>query len=211
MKQNSHAIRKVGLTGSMGSGKSTAANRFRELGAEVLDADQVSRHLLDDDETTIRQTISAFGSAILSENGRISRKKLAEIIFSDDTARGLLNSIIHPRVIARLHEKADEITTAFPDKIIILDVPLLFECHMEKDLDYTVVVTADANIRLRRIIKRDSCTEQEAKKRLSVQMPDEEKIKRADACIDNSTSINALYEQVDTLYYRLKEIPSDAK
>lgn len=211
MKQNSRTIRKVGLTGSIGSGKSTAARRFNALGAAVLDADAVSHRLLEEDAASIQQTISVFGDGILSENGKISRKKLASIVFYDSAARELLNGIIHPRVINLLYKKADAILKEFPDKIIVFDVPLLFECGMDNELDYTVVITADADVRLQRIMARDACTVDEAKARLSSQLTDEEKIRRADACIDNSTSMDALYAQVDALYHRLKEFACYAK
>ena len=197
------SIHTVGLTGGIGSGKTTAAERFNFLGASVLDADAVSRSLLERDGGCYGAVIDAFGEGICLPGGGIDRKKLAALVFSDPEKRDTLNGIVHPAVIQTLLDRARENAIRFPGRLTVLDVPLLFECHMEERLDLTVLVTAPEAVRVARIRHRDGCTAEQALKRIRAQMPEEEKRNLADVVLDNGGSLEALNRQVDELYGRL--------
>ena len=195
--------RVIGLTGGIGSGKTTAAERFAALGALVLDADEVSRSLLDVDGGCYRAVVDAFGTDILLPDGRIDRKRLGAIVFADGEKRAALNGIVHPAVIGTLMERARLSGERNPDMLTVLDVPLLFECHMEERLDMTVLVTAPEELRVTRIMERDGCRREQALCRIRAQMPEAEKRRLADAVLDNGGSRESLQKQVDGLYERL--------
>lgn len=196
----------VGLTGNIGSGKSTAARRLQSLGARVLDADKVSRALLERDGACFDETVRMFGARILDANGNIDRKALGGIVFSDEGKRRQLNGIIHPHVIDGMLKQAKQLLTEDPTMPVVLDVPLLFESGMDRSVDYVVLVYCDDAVRLQRILLRDGCTEADAVARMRAQRSQEEKRLLADAVIDNSSDLEALHAQVDALYGVLTEM-----
>lgn len=190
----------IGLTGSIGSGKSTASAKLASLGAHVLDADAVSRGLLEPDGACYQEVIQAFGDDIVRIDGSIDRSALGRIVFSDEAKRLRLNGIVHPRVCRSMMEQARMLVSDDPLTPVILDVPLLFECGMEKDMDETVLVYTDDTVRLERILARDHCTIEDARARMDSQMPQEQKRQLADIILDNSGTREELYSQLENWY-----------
>ena len=190
----------IGLTGGIGAGKSAAASRFRMLGAHVIDADVLARKALEPGHICYRETIDAFGEGVLRPDGSIDRGALARIVFSDESRRAALKSIIHPRVAADMLEEAEEICRQNPNTVVVLDVPLLFECDMDKTLDASVLVAAEDERRIERVVLRDGSAREDVAARIRAQMPQEEKRLRADYVLSNDGPLAGLYGQVDALY-----------
>lgn len=195
----------VGLTGTIGSGKSTASAYLAGLGAAVLDADGISRAALQKDGGCYTKCVEAFGTDILLADGTVNRKKLAAIVFSDDEKRLLLNGIIHPYVCERMLEEAGKSLEIHPERPVILDVPLLIECGLYRQTDWNVLVYADDEVRIRRVMARDGCTREEVLARMRTQMPQEERKKYCQTVLDNSGTLEDLYRQTEELYRLLTE------
>lgn len=198
------AYQKIGLTGGIGSGKTTAAKRFRELGAKVYHADAVSRGALDYGAVCYDRVVNAFGKSILHADGSINRKALGEIVFADEAKRALLNNIIHPYVIQTLFSMAEEDCKANQTAIAVFEVPLLFESGMNEEMDRNIVVLSQQENRIQRVMRRDSLSREQVLARMQAQMPEEEKLLRADYILVNDGSENELIDQVDALYQTLK-------
>ena len=194
----------IGLTGGIGSGKSTVARRFAELGASVYSADAIARLALEPGTSCYQKAIAAFGDSILSPDGRIDRKALAKIVFSDEQKRKLLNEIIHPYVIEQLFSRAEAELSNTSGALVIFDIPLLFESGLDARMDRTVTVACEEAERVRRIVRRDRVTPEHALLRIRAQLPEEEKRRRADYVLENNGSLNDLLRQVDALYETLK-------
>ena len=190
----------IGLTGGIGSGKSTATRYLRSLGAATFDADGISRALLDVDGGCYDAVLSAFGEGVRRADGTIDRKALAGIVFSDEAALDQLNGIVHPAVCGKLLQNARSVLAERPDALVILDVPLLFECGLSRDTDENLLVYANDDVRIARVTARDGLTEAQVRARMDAQMPQEEKRRLADVVIDNSTTLSALYAQLDAWY-----------
>ncbi|MCE5236312.1 MAG: dephospho-CoA kinase [Clostridiaceae bacterium] len=195
----------IGLTGSIGSGKSTVAKRLKERGAHVLDADAFSRAETDLGAEGLREIVSAFGESVLLENGELDRRKLAEAIFSSEEKRLKLNAILHPRILSAMRARAESILRSDPKAVVVYDVPLLIETGEHSRVDRVWLVTADDETRVARIVARDHCTADEAKARIAAQMPQAEKLAYADEVIENGNDLSALYARVDALYDAVKE------
>lgn len=191
---------KIGLTGTIGSGKSTVSARLGALGAVVLDADAVARGLLAADTACRRAVIEAFGDEILQADGSIDRKKLAASVFSDPAARARLNGIVHPAVIEQMFADAERSLAANSDTPVVFDAPLLIECGLQDRMDAVVLVTASRETSLRRVMLRDGCGEREAAARIDAQLPQEEKARYADFILENDGTIDELSARVDALY-----------
>lgn len=194
------SILRVGLTGSIGSGKTTVAERLRTLGACVLDADQAAKRLLGQRGEAADAVVKRFGTDILQGDGTIDRKALAEIVFSDERARTDLNAIMHPAVFESLEQDYSIIRRMGVSDPVFFDVPLLFETGYDKKMDCSIVVYADPETILRRTMLRDGASKEQVMKRLSAQMDQMEKIIRADYVIRNDCTIEELYEKVDSVY-----------
>ena len=195
---------KIGLTGGIGSGKSTVARRFAELGASIYSADEIARRALEPGEACYQSVIDAFGASILSDDGRIDRKALAAIVLSDEQKRKQLNEIIHPFVIEQLFSRAKNELSGREHAVAIFDIPLLFESGLDAQMDRTVVVACNEEERVRRILERDRVLPEHALARIRAQMPEEERRQRADYVLENNGSLDDLIRQVDTLYNLLK-------
>lgn len=191
----------LGLTGSLGNGKSTVARIFEDLGgARVIDADEIAHRLQAPGGQAYVEIVRVFGSEVLGPEQRIDRKKLASVVFSDRAKLQQLNAIVHGKVRAEEHRLLDEYRK---HPLVVLMVPLLLENHAESLVDHVVVVTVDAATRLVRLVERSGMTADEVEKRLAAQMSDEEKIRRADFVIDNSGPIEATRSQVRKVLQRL--------
>lgn len=199
-----------GLTGGIGSGKSTVAARFRARGLPVIDADQLAREVVAPGSEGLEEIVQQFGPDVLDAEGALDRKKLAAIVFEDDTARRKLNAITHPRVAALAAERARQLE-AGGEPLACYEVPLLFEGSLAESLRPVVVVSASVEAQVARTVARDGCTEEEARARIRAQMPLSEKAERADYVIDNSGSREHTVRQaddvLDALCGRLKVNP----
>lgn len=172
---------KVGITGGIGSGKSIICSVFRLLGAPVFEADSTAKKLMDSDNEIIENIIALFGPETYSVNKQLNRKRIAGIIFNDDTQREKLNQIIHPAVRKAFNEWCKNQNNPY----VIHEAAILFESGFYKMMDYTVLVTAPEKIRIERVIKRDNITTKEVKERIKKQWPDSEKRKLATIEIAN--------------------------
>ena len=192
---------KVALTGGIGSGKSTVADFLDELGAYVIDSDQLAREVVERGTSGYEAVLAAFGDGILTD-GEIDRAKLAEIVFKDVTARATLESIIHPLV----RDAAEKMMKSLPaDAVVINQIPLLVETDGAKRFDFVITVSADEDIRRRRLIER-GMKDYEITKRLAAQVNDAAREAIAHSVIRNNGSIDELRQVVEELW-RLELLP----
>lgn len=202
----------IGLTGGIASGKSTVSAILKELGAEVLDADLVAKEVVEPGTQAWQELVAHFGTGILKPDRTIDRKKLAHLAFSDRRALSRLNAITHPRIIRRIREKiAAARDSHVPGKVLVVDVPLLIETGLHKQVDQVWVVVVDEDTQLRRLTARNGLSPSEAMDRLRAQMPLTEKIGYADAVIDNSGSPGETRRQVLARWQMLKPDPEGVK
>ncbi|MEB3750198.1 dephospho-CoA kinase [Geobacillus sp. FSL W8-0032] len=185
----------IGLTGGIASGKSTVSAMMRQLGLPVIDADEAARAVVRPEEDAYRQIVAAFGPGILQKNGDIDRAKLGAIVFSDEAERTKLNAIVHPAVRRRMLAEKEELVRAGA-KTIVLDIPLLFESGLTDWVDKVLVVFVDEETQLRRLMARNGFTKEEALARIRAQWPLAEKVKRADAVLDNNGTIEETRRQL---------------
>ena len=184
-------MRRIGLTGGIGSGKSTVAKMFAELGAHVIDADAVAREVVEPGTPGLAALVEEFGNGIL-DGDRLDRTSLAQIVFEDEGARTRLNAIIHPLIGART---AELIAALPPDAVFLHDVPLLVELHLENAYDLVVVVDAPDDVRVSRLVER-GLTEDDARARIATQATREQRLAVADVVINDSGDLDQLREQV---------------
>jgi len=199
---------RVGLTGGIGSGKSTVSALLAQKGAVVIDADAIAREIVEPGEPALDEVVRAFGAAVLSADGSLNRAALAAIVFADADALVTLNSITHPRIAAR----SSELISAAPaDAVIVYDMPLLVEQGGDALLGWDVVVVVDApdDVRLVRLVQR-GMDEEDARARMAAQTSREERLSAADWLIDNSGDLSALTAQVEGLWAHLTASPTGA-
>lgn len=178
----------IGITGNIASGKSTVARMFEVLGARIIDADEIARIVVEPGAPAWEEIVSEFGRDILEPDGAINRKRLGDIVFSDEAKRKRLNEITHPRIMERIRElvRGYEKEEAH---VVMIEAALIVEKGGLKDpIDALIVVTADEETQIRRLMEGKSYSREEAVSRLRAQMPAEEKIKHGDYLIDNSGS-----------------------
>jgi dephospho-CoA kinase len=185
----------VGLTGGIGAGKSAVAQNFAELGALVIDADQLARLAIERGSDGFAEVLLRFGEEIIL-NGDIDRKKLAEIVFSDEGARKDLEAIIHPRVQAMFAEAVADLDH---DDILIYEIPLLAETNATEKFDYVITVEADLELRRERLLKRGLYISQ-IEKRMAAQASEESRTAIADKVIRNDGDEDSLLRQVENLW-----------
>ena len=190
----------VGLTGNIASGKSSAALIFAELGAHIIDADSVARDLRASGGKTYEKIVHAFGAEILDSDGEIDRKKLGQIVFSDENKRLLLNSLVHPDVSSEILRRIFEMEQSSSSGIIVVDAALMIETGGYRMYDRLIVVTCDPELQMARLINRDGLTEKEAQARMMSQLPTMEKLRLADYTIDTSGTLKQTREQVEAIY-----------
>lgn len=194
---------KVGLTGSIGTGKTTVLDIFRELGAYVIDADSIVHQLLEREDIK-RKIAKEFGNVFNAE-GKIDRKKVADIVFSDKEKKKKLEEIIHPEVFKQINRFFEEVKKKDPHGVAIAEVPLMIETGSYKNYDIIIVVYASEKVQLERLTKK-GLSREDALRRIKAQMPIEEKVKYADIVIENTGSIQKLKKEVKKIYEVLKTI-----
>lgn len=188
------AIHLFGLTGGIGSGKSTVAAAFRDRGLPVIDADQLAREVVEPGSEGLAAIQEAFGADVLDGSGALDRKKMAAVVFGDAEARRTLNSITHPRVAALAQSRAQQLDGQ-GEPLACYEVPLLVEGRLTEMLRPVVVVSVPPEVQVERTVARDGCTEDEARARIAAQMPLSEKVEVADFVIDNTGSVEATRER----------------
>jgi len=207
-EMNLGGIYVIGLTGGIASGKSTVSNMLSKLGAVVLDADLIAKEVTSPGSSGLQKLVDAFGKEILLPDGSLNRKKLAEIVFHDKDALRLLNSIVHPLVLQRIVTILDNLKRRAEEdgatKIVVLDAPLLLEVGAEKLADEVWVVSVDLECQVRRLMRREGFTREEAFSRINAQMPLSEKKRYADEVIDNNGTPEETEKRVKELWLGLR-------
>ena len=197
----------VGLTGGIVSGKSTVARMFRQLGADIIDADNIARAIVQPGEKAWKNIVHYFGKEILKDNQEINRKELARIVFADKEKLEKLNKITHPEIVAIIKNKIEEMRSkdSSDGTICIIEVPLLFEANLEGMMDKIIVVYLNREEQIKRLLIRNSLTQEEAINRIDSQIPMEKKLKKADYVIDNGASLGHTRIQVKQIWQELRQ------
>jgi dephospho-CoA kinase len=186
----------VGVTGGIGSGKSTVCSLFSQLGRDVISADKIASQLADQDENIKKQISKTFGEEVYFENGLLDRKKVAKIVFQKDSLRKKLNAIVHPKVFRAIDGQVQRLSRAQRSPYVIIEAALIYETGMDERLDYTIVVDAREDTSVKRVMARDGCSRKDVLDRMRSQMPVEKKLKKADFVIGNERSKPELLPKV---------------
>jgi dephospho-CoA kinase len=199
---------RAGLTGGIGSGKSTVATMMRELGCRILDADSLARDLAEPGQPAFHEIVQSFGKEILGADGRMDRSKMAHLVFSDASKLAKLNAILHPRVIAEQERQLAEIARTEPNAVAVLEAALLVEAGYHKSLDRLIVVWCRPEQQIERLTKPGgrAMSREDAQRRIAAQMPAEEKRRLATDEINNSGPVEATRMQVIALVAQLKKL-----
>jgi dephospho-CoA kinase len=196
----------IGLTGGIASGKSTVAKRLAAWGAVGIDADELAREVVEPGTPGLAAIAQEFGDDVLLADGTLNRPALGAIIFTDPTRRERLNDITHPAVRQLTRDRVDAAADADPHAIVVYDVPLLAEAIAGGlvSFDVIVVVHADAQTRIQRMVELRGLTREEATHRISAQATDADRLALADVVIDNTSTLDATLAQVDALWERVR-------
>lgn len=192
MKQSK--ILKVGITGTIGSGKSTVSSFLRRKGFDVIDADVISREILYKYKEAEKEIKYTFGEDCF-ENGKLNRRKLGTIVFNDEAKRKKLESITIPYIIKEIKMKI-EVLRDLGKEIVFIDAPTLIEHGLHKSMDYNILITLDEEIRISRVMNRDKISREEVVKRIKAQMSEEEKAKYVDFIVENDGKVEETYNNV---------------
>jgi len=198
-------VKVLGITGGICTGVTLVARMFGELGAVVIEADEVSREVVRPGSDTYRAIVDAFGPDVVGPDGALDRRRLGRIIFDDPAARARLNAITHPAIRRRIRERIARIRQQAPEAVVLVDIPLLLDTSGPDtfDLDGVIVVTASPDQQISRAMRRDGLTGEEARRRLAAQRPVALKAAEADWVIDNSGTVAETRAQVQALWRRL--------
>lgn len=188
----------IGLTGGIGSGKTTVATRLKGLGARIVDADKIAREIVEPGEPALAELAEAF-DGVLNADGSLNRAELARQAFAAPDATEKLNSITHPRIRERTLERfAEARTDGVP--VLVYDMPLLIENGEYKKMDHVLVVDSADEIRIDRLVNSRGLDEEDARRRIAAQISREERLAAADSVVDNSGTRDQLLQQVDTFW-----------
>jgi len=193
----------IGLTGGIAAGKTTVSAMLRELGAVILDADNIAHELMAPYQPAWYKICQHFGEEYILPDGKINRQKLGRLVFSNPSALKELNAIIHPIIKDYIEKEIEKLRREGFDGVVVVDAALIFEAGWTEMLDEIWVVKVDYQTQLQRLMKRNNLTQEEAINRIESQMSQEEKIARADKVIDNSLSIDDTLKQVKAFWIEL--------
>ena len=205
MNKTKRKVLKVAVTGGAGSGKTSVCNRLKELGLKVISADEMAREAVAPGSEALTKIIRFFGEKVVLSDGTLNRKILRRMITDDDDARLTLERFLHNE-ITNLIQKNVVCAEKEGCRMVVIEVPLLFELDMKDRFDRVVVVIADKELRVKRLMERDQTSRDSAENLINVQMPDEEKVGRADYVVWNEGSMENLLESVDVLFKNLTKI-----
>ena len=189
-------IIKIAVTGGAGSGKTSVCSRLKEWGLNVISSDTLAREVVAPGTDAFKNIINYFGKKVLLPDGALNRSKLRRIITGDDVARSALESFVHPEIKKLMQLKMAQAEQE-GDRIVVVEVPLLFELGIQDRFDVVVMISAERELRVQRLMERDSISKKEAKDLLDVQMTDDEKAQKADFIIKNDDNIDNLMRSVD--------------
>jgi dephospho-CoA kinase len=202
---------RIGLTGSIAVGKSFVAGVLAELGCHVLDADQTARDVVAPGSAGLSAVVAAFGEGVLQKDGTLDRQQLGSLIFADQSQRELLNSILHPCIIAVQDQQLREWEALDPEGISVVDAALMIESGGFKRFDKLIVVHCRPEVQIERLMARDKLTREEAQKRIDAQMPQEAKQKFADYLIDTSEGFESARKRTAEVYEELRRVTLQGK
>ena len=194
---------KVGLTGGIGSGKSTASRYFESLGAFVLDADEEAKELITSNETVQHELISEFGTDIIDGTGRVDKNKLSRVAFQDEDHQQRLNSVVHPYIFNLIDKEFNRVFNNKKHGVFIVDAALIYETGFDAHLDYVIVVTAHLKNRMERALGRETLSREEILKRVGFQWPEEEKVNMADFVVHNDGTEAELQKYIESIIKKL--------
>lgn len=197
---------KVGLTGGIASGKSTVAKMFVELGAHLVDTDQLARQAVEPGSPAFEEIVAAFGPGVLDARGDLDRRGLRDKVFGDEMARARLNAIVHPRVAMLVQAELARLEALDPDGVALIDVPLLFETNWQGRYAAVVLVYAPASKQATRLMARDGADRARALTALQAQMDIEEKRGQAQFVVDNSGGLAETHRQVKAVWSQLSAL-----
>lgn len=197
---------RVGLTGGIASGKSTVARIFRELGANVLDADHIAREVVPPDSQALSRIVRAFGTEVLRPDGSLDRAALGTLVFADAGKRQVLEGILHPLILEEIDRRIEELERSDPQGLVIVEAALILELGRQAEYDTLVVVWAEKEQQRQRLIRRDDLSAEEACRRLDAQMPLCEKRGHARFVIDNSGSQASCRADAERVYGELLQL-----
>jgi dephospho-CoA kinase len=195
----------IGLTGGIACGKSTVASMLVNLGAILIDADQIAREVVMPGRPALQQIVERFGPEVILPDGALHRKALGAIIYKDPSARKDLDAITHPWIRQTMWDQMHQAEETYPDTLVVVDVPLLYESKLQGYFQKVMVVYVSEELQLQRLLERDKLSLEEAEQRLQAQMPIEEKKLLADIIIDNSGSLADTEKQIQMLWQRKGE------
>ena len=195
----------IGLTGGIVSGKSTVALMFKDLGAKIVDADKLGHSVILPHEPAWEKIVKIFGKDVLQNDLTIDREKLGKIVFANQSLLKKLNDITHPEITKIIKKEIDSVKnkTYNQKKILIIDAALIYEAKIDRLMDKIIVVYIDEDEQIKRLIKRNNLSKDEALQRIKSQMPMKEKVKMADYVIDNSNSLDKTKKQVEKIWKNL--------
>jgi len=193
----------VGLTGGIGSGKSSVAEIFRQKGAHIVDFDKIAHETYCPQTDTWEKIVAAFGSEILDTDATISRARLGALVFADRQKLKDLCAIVHPAIIERWQQMSSQIVANRADAIIVADVPLLFEVRLQRLFDVTVMVYCPSEEQIERVMIRNDWQREMVLSRIAAQLPIEEKAKMADLLIDNGGDFSRTLANVELIWGKL--------
>lgn len=195
-------MRIIGVTGGIGSGKSSLCAELKKLGAEIIDADLISHEITQKGKTALFEITEAFGKEVITELGELNRKKLGSIVFGDPEKLKILNKITHKYIFEEMNRRIEEATAP----VVVLDVPLLFQCDFPIKCDLTVAVVADKEVRIRRIMQRDGIDRSAALLRMEKQLIDSDYKRLADVCFENNGDVDKIREFANSLFQGVHKI-----
>jgi len=193
----------LGVTGGIGSGKGLATEFFRARGAAILDADQIARQLMAAGSGLLAELAAVFGREIVRPDGSLDRRKLAEAVFGNPMAVARLNALSHPPIKAEILRQIARLAEGGRTPIVCVVAPLLLEAGYRGMVDRVLVVVADEQERIRRVMARDGLTEEQVRQRMAVQMPPSEQIRQADWVLDTSYGPDAAAERLEMIWREL--------
>ncbi|GJM74303.1 hypothetical protein HMSSN036_65190 [Paenibacillus macerans] len=187
----------IGLTGGIATGKSTVSRMLVQRGAALIDADVIAREIMEPGHPVLAAVAKRFGQTVLHPDGTLDRKKLGEIVFADPERRKALENLTHPAIRAEMKQRLDALEAAAPRRLVVADIPLLYESGLERLYERIMVVYVPRDLQLARLMERDGLSRNEAERRLNAQMDIELKKERADILIDNSRGLDETERQID--------------
>jgi dephospho-CoA kinase len=202
---------RVGLTGSIAVGKSFVSGVLAGLGCHVVDSDQIARKVVEPRSVGLRRVVEAFGPNVVREDGALDRAALGRVIFADEGKRALMNSILHPLIMAEQDAMLNRWESEDPRGVGIVDAALLIESGGFRRFDKLVVVHCRPDVQLERLMRRNGFSREEALSRIGAQLPQEEKLKHADFAIDTSGSFDETRARVSEVYEQLRRLAANSK